>query len=662
MKYLLAILFITLLYFSGLSQKQGQPLVDSLLLELPKMTADSNKVKLLSRISQVYYTLNPMKCFSYAEQGLELAEKLQWKRGMANLSNNLGLFISDTGNNKLARDYFDKSYELNKEIGASVNIINNLNNIGRTYQSEADFTRAADYFFKALVIAEEIKNNEQIALVGTNLTATFYKQNDYPKAKKYGEMALKNAEIAKHSRHIITSLLLLGTTNYKLGDTTGAKIQLNRALKLSEETSNYVSISNILTSLSTIEYPNYKKQVELLERAKKIFDEINPNSITAATNTANLAEAYHKLSFEEKSPQKEFAQQKAREYLLQAKRISEQISDPEFDAKFMLILADFEEDKGNYKTALAYYKRVTAINDSLYSQAKKNEIAGLEGTYNIAIKDKELAINKLLLNSQRKTQIGLLAGLVLLSVIGGLLFWQASSRKKTNTTLMVLNNQLDEANKIKARFFGILSHDLRSPVANLINFLQFQKNEPESLSAEQKLSHQQNISESAENLLSNMEAMLLWSKEQMADFKPKIKTIPVADLFDYLQKYFGQTEQTKISYDHEPGLSVSADENYLRVIMQNLTSNAVKVLKNAPGGTISWNAKQEGNSTILSITDNGPGINADQVKALYNEDSMGVNERTGFGFHLIRDLAKAIRYTISIQSQPGLGTTFILSA
>jgi len=96
--------------------------------------------------------------------------------------------------------------------------------------------------------------------------------------------------------------------------------------------------------------------------------------------------------------------------------------------------------------------------------------------------------------------------------------------------------------------------------------------------------------------------------------------------------------------------------------MQNLTSNAIKVLKNDPNGVIEWNAKTEGDKTILSITDNGPGIDKEQVKALYNEDSIGVNARTGFGFHLIRDLAKAIKYKISIQSQPGLGTTFTLSA
>jgi len=50
------------------------------------------------------------------------------------------------------------------------------------------------------------------------------------------------------------------------------------------------------------------------------------------------------------------------------------------------------------------YKTYNAINDSLFSQGKKNEIAGLEGKHNIAVKDNEIALNQLKLAGQRRTQ------------------------------------------------------------------------------------------------------------------------------------------------------------------------------------------------------------------------------------------------------------------
>jgi C4-dicarboxylate-specific signal transduction histidine kinase len=147
----------------------------------------------------------------------------------------------------------------------------------------------------------------------------------------------------------------------------------------------------------------------------------------------------------------------------------------------------------------------------------------------------------------------------------------------------------------------------------------------------------------------------------MESFKPRIEHIAIQNLFDYIQKSFEQTEQVTIKYSTAPGMLVLADENYLRVIMQNLTANAIAALKNTPDAIIEWNATQDDDKTILSITDNGPGISGEQAKALF-EDNIGVNAKNGFGLHLIKDLAKAIRYKISVQSQPGMGTTFTLSA
>lgn len=320
-----------------------------------------------------------------------------------------------------------------------------------------------------------------------------------------------------------------------------------------------------------------------------------------------------------------------------------------------------EEEKGNYKNALAYFKTFYTLNDSIYSQENKNKLADIESQRTIDVKDKEIAINKLALSNQRKTQIGLIAGIFLLGVIGGLLFWQSRTRKITNTTLLKLNTQLDEANKIKARFFAILSHDLRGPVSSLINFLHLQKEAPDLLSAEQVVSNQQKISNSAESLLETMELMLLWSKGQMEQFKPQIKLVEVNKLFDYLQQFFSSAENVVIHFNHVPGLMVSTDEHYLQTIMHNLTSNAIKALKNTPNAVIEWNAKQQGDKILLSVTDNGPGVKEEQLKALF-DDSAVVNIKTGFGLHIIRDLAKAIQCKVSMQSLPGEGTTFILAA
>jgi len=66
-----------------------------------------------------------MKAFLMPETALQLAEKIKWKKGIANLHNNLGLFICDTGNTTLGRVHYEQSYALNKELGSKMNLINN---------------------------------------------------------------------------------------------------------------------------------------------------------------------------------------------------------------------------------------------------------------------------------------------------------------------------------------------------------------------------------------------------------------------------------------------------------------------------------------------------------------------------------------------------------
>src|SRR5690606_19437630 len=95
--------------------------------------------------------------------------------------------------------------------------------------------------------------------------------------------------------------------------------------------------------------------------------------------------------------------------------------------------------------------------------------------------------------------------------------------KKNNQKLTLFNKELREANQIKARFFSILNHDLRSPVSNIIKLIRLQQNTHVELDDVTKKRLQTQTVASAENLLSSMEDLLLWSKGQMENFKPQFK-------------------------------------------------------------------------------------------------------------------------------------------
>lgn len=321
-----------------------------------------------------------------------------------------------------------------------------------------------------------------------------------------------------------------------------------------------------------------------------------------------------------------------------------------------------------WKEAFYYNEIYSKYNDEMMQESAKQSIANAEARYqntNKQQKIKNLSSENTIKNIQIKEaqiqRIYLISGLALVGIIGLLLFKQSRSRKKINKKLQILNQELDEANKTKARFFSILNHDLRSPVSNLIHFLHLQKENPELIDEETAVRMQAKVIAGAENLLTSMEDILLWSKGQMENFKPHFKRITVAKIFEETQNHFSPYENISIVFENPDDLVLNTDKNYLKTIIRNLTGNAVKVLAKRENPQIVWKARQENNTILLSITDNGPGGSQEKFKALY-DDSAVIGIKSGLGLHLIRDLATAINCKIEVCSKPDLGTTITIIA
>ncbi len=186
--------------------------------------------------------------------------------------------------------------------------------------------------------------------------------------------------------------------------------------------------------------------------------------------------------------------------------------------------------KGDYIYAYYNFKKYQESTDSIFSEENKERIAAIESQQLMDLKNKQIENEQLQIGNQQKRMWLLLSFIIFLSVIGAVLYRQALIRKKSNAALKKLNIELDEANHVKARFFGIISHDLRSPVANLINYMQLQKRKPGMLNIEQMAARENKITESATSLLETMETMLLWSKGQMENFKPVVTEIQVTEI------------------------------------------------------------------------------------------------------------------------------------
>ncbi len=672
------LLFILLPLFSFAQKLQGQKLIDSLLVELPKMKEDTLKVNLLNELSTTYKDFDPKIGVKYSDKSFFLSKKLNWKKGISSSLTSKAINQIWIGNYEEAKSSFNQAIKFDPD---RITFSKIYRGIGIIYFYQNNYPKALEYNNKALIIFEELKDNKGIASIISNNGNIYHELNNHKKAIEYYKKALLINTKIGNKISMINNLTNIGASYYKLNEDSEALVYYGKALKLAKSEGNKSMEANILGNLALI-YKDLKKYDEAIESHEKanVINKDSGYEDDIAFNDGGIGRILLEKAKIEKDVNKKNdylkkSYLKLNEYLIYLKE-NQELKDI---ATCFESISQIQKLQGNYKQALESHEQYVIYKDSVFNSDNKETIKNLEDKREIELRDKEIKINKLSLDAKEKQKWLFIAGIGFLLAIGGLLFYQSRKRKQINEKLQVLNEnldlkniELDQANTAKTRFFGILNHDLRGPVANLIFFLQLQKESPEMLDAESIKRMQDKTMTGAENLLESMEDILQWSKSKMENFKPQPKKVFVSQLFDDTKKVFSGYLNIKIDYQNSDNIEIFTDDNYLKTIIRNLTSNAINILAEFVTSSLStslktgsvekqitWKAWQNNNQSFLSITDNGPGVDAEKLKVLFDESDL-TSTKSGLGLHLIRDMAKAIDCEISVESRVGEGTTFTL--
>ena len=110
---------------------------------------------------------------------------------------------------------------------------------------------------------------------------------------------------------------------------------------------------------------------------------------------------------------------------------------------------------------------------------------------------------------------------------------------------------------------------------------------------------------------------------------------------------------------------MAGDARALEHVLSNLVDNAVKY---CPAGTrVTVSAAKEEDRIRLVVADNGPGIPAEHLprvfERFYRVDAGRSRELggTGLGLSIVRHMVEAMHGKVSVESEPGRGSTFIVS-
>ncbi|MBK7854850.1 MAG: tetratricopeptide repeat protein [Bacteroidetes bacterium] len=337
------ILMLGLFPFSTMAQKQGQERIDSLIGELPKSIEDTNKVILLNDLSFSFYSTNPDKGIEFGNQALTLAERLQWKQGVAQANGRIGVNYFGKADYPQALAYWLKALKLNEELNNKRAIGINLGNIGNVYLTKSEYSKALDYYFKASKINEEVNNKNALALNLGNIGTVYGYQLQYSKGLDYFLKALKIYEELQDQSGIARSSISIGNVYQGLKDYSKAFEYNFKALRLVQESgvSNLIAIShtNIGKIYLDLATDSNKTQLTILMGGNK-------------TATLQLAKAYNDSAI----------------------TVFKEIGDISALYQTYQSLSDIQSLMGDKTGALESYKNYALFKDSVFNMEKDKKI------------------------------------------------------------------------------------------------------------------------------------------------------------------------------------------------------------------------------------------------------------------------------------------------
>ncbi|MFQ5674737.1 MAG: response regulator [bacterium] len=245
-----------------------------------------------------------------------------------------------------------------------------------------------------------------------------------------------------------------------------------------------------------------------------------------------------------------------------------------------------------------------------------------------------------------------------------------------NKALRIANQKLLEVQTMKDKFMAITSHELRTPVSHLKGYLGILNDDYfNQLSAEEK-DHCMDIILNAvndlEDIVTNMHN-LSHSKNGILDLKSE--NVEINELIRHLvddYKLIAKKRNQRLEFTKSTGkLSVSVDQKQVSAILRELLQNAIKFTQD--GGQIRVSAAKEGEYCLISVRDNGIGIEAsEQGKVFekfyevqdsnYHSSSKDAFMGGGLGIGLSSVLAivEAHGGGVKVKSKKGQGSEFLV--
>ena len=240
--------------------------------------------------------------------------------------------------------------------------------------------------------------------------------------------------------------------------------------------------------------------------------------------------------------------------------------------------------------------------------------------------------------------------------------------ERLNNELTTARDDALDASKSKSRFLANMSHELRTPLNAIIGYSELLVEDIDESGDALLRGDITRINIAAHHLLQLIDDVLDISKIEAGEMTLHLEDFDVRELVEELQATVAplivrHENELNVVMDIDDG-RMRSDKLKLRQMLLNLISNAAKFTHE---GEITLAIKRTSTRTLFSVTDDGVGIPADKLEALFEEfkqvdqaqtiDTKG----TGLGLAITRHMTTLLGGDLDVSSTEGLGSTFTIT-
>lgn len=219
---------------------------------------------------------------------------------------------------------------------------------------------------------------------------------------------------------------------------------------------------------------------------------------------------------------------------------------------------------------------------------------------------------------------------------------------------------------VRQEFFANASHELKTPLTSIRGYMELMLNGYAN-GEETRQEFMQRVVKETEHMTSLINEILLISQLETNELLVKDQRIRMSVLMDDIKaslEPIAIQQNVSLNIDCKP-IAIHADYEYMRQVIQNIVGNGIKY--NRPGGSVWVTIWHRGADLILSVKDNGIGIEKEAQARIFERFYRADKSRsrkvggTGLGLSIVKHIVSFYEGSIEVKSKPGKGTEFIVT-